>query len=92
MTVCYDAELGVVTGSLGEGGRLPVINGLVRHALWLWWHDCTARELGEGHGMTAPLLETPSINALDHARWCPLADISFRIRTIPPMIPPRFLS
>ncbi len=45
--------------------------GLVRHALWLWWHDCTARELGEGHGMTAPLLETPSINALDHARISP---------------------
>ena len=45
--------------------------GLVRHALWLWWHDCTARELGEGHGMTTPLLETPSINALDHARISP---------------------
>ena len=45
--------------------------GLVRHALWLWWHDCTARELGEGHGMTTPLLETPSINALDHAQISP---------------------
>ena len=45
--------------------------GLVRHALWLWWHDCTARELGEGHGMTTLLLETPSINALDHARISP---------------------
>ncbi len=45
--------------------------GLVRHALWLWWNDCTARELGEGHGMTTPLLETPSINALDHARISP---------------------
>ena len=48
--------------------------GLVRHALWLWWHDCTARELGEGgegHGMTTPLLETPSINALDHAKISP---------------------
>jgi len=45
--------------------------GLVRHALWLWWNDCTARELGEGHGMTAALLETPSINALDPAKILP---------------------
>jgi hypothetical protein len=45
--------------------------GLVRHALWLWWNDCTARELGAGHGMTKPLLETPSINALDPAKISP---------------------
>ena len=45
--------------------------GLVRHALWLWWHDCTARALGEGHGMTSLLLETPSINVLDHAKILP---------------------
>jgi hypothetical protein len=45
--------------------------GLVRHALWLWWNDCTARELGEGHGMTTPLLETPSVNALDPAKILP---------------------
>ena len=45
--------------------------GLVRHSLWLWWNDCTARELGEGHGMTMPLLETPSINALDPAKVSP---------------------
>lgn len=46
-------------------------SGLVRHSLWLWWNDCTARELGAGHGMTAPLLETPSINALDPANISP---------------------
>jgi hypothetical protein len=45
--------------------------GLVRHALWIWWNDCTARELGEGHGMTTPLLETPSINALDPSKIFP---------------------
>ncbi len=45
--------------------------GLIRHSLWLWWNDCTARELGEGHGMTTPLLETPSINALDPAKISP---------------------
>ncbi len=45
--------------------------GLVRHSLWLWWNDCTARELGEGHGMTTPLFETPSINALDPAKILP---------------------
>ena len=60
--------------SLFLRGVRTVDAGLVRHALWLWWHDCTARELGEGgvgRGMTTPLLETPSINALDHARIAP---------------------
>ena len=45
--------------------------GLVRRALWLWWHDCSARDLGEGHGMTTPLFPTPSINALDDAKILP---------------------
>jgi hypothetical protein len=43
--------------------------GLVRQAAWLWWHDCSASDLGEGqHGLTVSVLETPSINALDHSR------------------------
>jgi len=45
--------------------------GLVRRALWLWWHDCSARDLGDGHGLTTPLLSTPSINALDHTKILP---------------------
>lgn len=45
--------------------------GLVRHAFWLWWHDCTARDLGKGHGLTTHVAETPSINALDHSQILP---------------------
>jgi hypothetical protein len=43
--------------------------GSVRYAIWLWWHDCSARDLGEGwNNLTIPDLETPSINNLDHSR------------------------
>lgn len=46
--------------------------GLVRRALSLWWHDCTAAVLGEAQdGLTVHLLDTPSINELDHARILP---------------------
>ncbi|HEV7401789.1 MAG TPA: NlpC/P60 family protein [Chthoniobacteraceae bacterium] len=47
-------------------------SGLVRGALSLWWHDCTANDLRQGRGgLTAPLLETPSLNELDHTRILP---------------------
>jgi hypothetical protein len=43
--------------------------GLVRSAIWLWWHDCSASDLGDGQNhLTIPVIETPSINALDHSR------------------------
>jgi hypothetical protein len=45
--------------------------GLVRYSIWLWWHDCSARDLGQGHGLTRPLFNTPSINALDDSRILP---------------------
>lgn len=45
--------------------------GLVRQAIWLWWHDTTARDLGEGHGFTSRLFSTPSINALDQSKLLP---------------------
>lgn len=46
--------------------------GLLRGALSLWWHDCTADDLRLGHaGLTAPLVETPSLNELDHSRILP---------------------
>ncbi len=57
--------------SLFFRGVRTLDGALVRHALWLWWHDCTARDLGEGHGMTTVLFDTPSINALDPARIAP---------------------
>ncbi|MEO8351390.1 MAG: NlpC/P60 family protein, partial [Chthoniobacteraceae bacterium] len=46
--------------------------GLVRRAIELWWDDCTARALGKKHhGLTVQLLDTPSINTLDHSRILP---------------------
>lgn len=46
--------------------------GLIRHALSLWWHDCTAGTLGEAHdGLTAHVLDAPSINQLDHSKILP---------------------
>lgn len=47
-------------------------SGLVRHALFLWWNDCTAKVLGEARdGRTVGLFEAPSINAIDHSKVVP---------------------
>lgn len=46
--------------------------GLVRRALSLWWNDCSASVLGEARdGLTAHLLDTPSVNKLDHSKILP---------------------
>lgn len=45
--------------------------GMVRYSLWLWWHDCSAKDLGEGHGMTTPLFATPTLNAVDYSKLQP---------------------
>ena len=45
--------------------------GLVRYAVWLWWHDCTAAELGKGRRFTSRCFTIPSINGLDHSRILP---------------------
>ncbi len=45
---------------------------MVREGISLWWHDCSARALGESYrGLTIHLLDTPSINALDHSQLLP---------------------
>jgi hypothetical protein len=44
---------------------------LVRSALNLWWHDCTARDLGEGRGLTTHILDAASINEVDHSQLLP---------------------
>jgi cell wall-associated NlpC family hydrolase len=45
---------------------------LVRHAIDLWWNDCTARALGESfRDLTVPVHQTPSLNALDHTSVSP---------------------
>ena len=39
---------------------------LLRLAADLWWHDASARALGEGHrGLTQPVLEAPNVATLD---------------------------
>jgi len=46
--------------------------GLVRHALSLWWNDCSAKALGEMHrGLTVHRFDTPSLNELDHSKVLP---------------------
>ena len=46
--------------------------GLVRRAMRLWWHDTSARALGEQYdGLTIHLFDAPGINALDHSRLMP---------------------
>jgi NlpC/P60 family len=38
--------------------------GLLRAGVFLWWHDCTARDLGDGHlGFTHHVLSLPSLSA-----------------------------
>lgn len=42
--------------------------GLVRAALSLWWHDCSARELGALSGdRTMAVQDVPALDTLDHA-------------------------
>ena len=45
--------------------------GLVRHAIWVWWHDCTAHEFGEGRGFTTILFPAQNLNELDHSKILP---------------------
>ncbi|CAK0749039.1 hypothetical protein CCP3SC5AM1_150001 [Gammaproteobacteria bacterium] len=46
--------------------------GLVRRAFSLWWYDTTAHALGQQHnGLTVHLLDTSSVNQLDHSKVLP---------------------
>lgn len=45
--------------------------GLIRYAVWLWWHDCTAADLGSGNGATTRCFTIRSVNTLDHSRILP---------------------
>src|SRR5262245_25097241 len=58
--------------SLFLRGIRTLAPGLVRRSLSLWWHDTSARALGQQHaGLTVLLFDTPSVNQLDHARILP---------------------
>lgn len=46
--------------------------GLIRRSISLWWHDTTASALGQQYDdLTLHLLDTPSVNALDHTQLLP---------------------
>lgn len=45
--------------------------GLVRYSIWLWWHDCTAADLGDGRGATTRYFSVNSINTMDPSRLLP---------------------
>lgn len=62
---------GMIDGLCLEGLR-HFQPALVREAIDLWWHDCTAEGFMNGYrDLTAPVLTTPSLNALDHSRIQP---------------------
>jgi hypothetical protein len=62
---------GLINALLNRG-LLHGERACLRLALSLWWNDCTARELAEGYGgRTVPILETPSLNRLDHSTLQP---------------------
>ena len=52
-----------------QKGFLALNPGWVRFSLSLWWHDCSAKALGEEYrGLARRVLSAPSINELDTAR------------------------
>lgn len=48
-------------------GMRTINPALLRENLSLWWHDSSAKAMGEGYrDLTRPVLETSSLNTLDH--------------------------
>lgn len=62
---------GMVWAQLANGLRTG--NGtLLRGGLWLWGHDCSARDLGQSwRGQTQRLFSAESLNVTDYARLLP---------------------
>ncbi len=45
---------------------------LIRTSVWMWWHDCSAADLGEGYrGRTRLLFEATSLQATNYSRLLP---------------------
>jgi len=62
---------GLINALFRQGVR-TADGGSIRDAADLWWHDCTASALGAGNGgQTVSVLDTPSVNALDHSGIVP---------------------
>ncbi|MEI7833667.1 MAG: NlpC/P60 family protein [bacterium] len=46
--------------------------GLLRRSFYIWWNDCTARDLGTGYRqMTRPVLQADSMDVLDYSKLLP---------------------
>lgn len=62
---------GMVRADLVLGAKM--LNGaLVREGLGIWWRDASAEELRGGYGgRTAVVMETATLNELDHSRILP---------------------
>jgi hypothetical protein len=59
---------GMIDATLREG-LLRLDGGLLRASADIWWHDSSARALGEGYGgWTSPVTDAKSLNTLDHSR------------------------
>jgi len=55
-----------------EQGFLSLNPALVRHGIWLYWHDTTAKVIGQGYGAkTYPITACPSLNGLDYSLIAP---------------------
>jgi len=55
-----------------EQGLLTLNPELVRFGLSLWWHDCSAKALGEEYrGLTRRITSSPSINLLGNSKTQP---------------------
>ena len=66
---------GLIEAELKQG-LLTANPRLLRLAIYLWWHDCSARQLGEGYlSFTRLLFTIPSINQTDPSRFLP-ADLA----------------
>src|ERR1019366_2523827 len=66
---------GLIEAELKQG-LLTANPRLLRLAIYLWWHDCSARQLGEGYlSFTRLLITIPSINQTDPSRFSP-ADLA----------------
>jgi hypothetical protein len=57
-------------GLINANFRLGIISlnpQPIRHAVDLWWHDCTAKALKDGYrNLTSPLTNAPSVNSTTH--------------------------
>jgi len=50
-------------------GLRPFEPQLIRYSIQLWWHDCTANDLGNAHpGRTDYLFDIPGINSVEESR------------------------